>query len=111
MLQNKVPDELQAIHFFLSDRTRQGNWGWHTDTYDLSLAVQDYDKMVTVVVQCGDAAHTGMQMWLGSAHTYTGRGAAVAFNGGAVHHSIPWDPAKVRGPAVWKFALFLRLKA
>jgi hypothetical protein len=98
---------LKHVHFLLLDGTSQVDFNWHEDTFDLSLSNDaEREKLLSVIVQLGDAFTTAMQIYSFRYHEYLGLGAGVIFNGRCVHRSISRF-AVPANRAVWKVAAFI----
>lgn len=94
---------IRAMHFLKQDESQQASFSWHSDAEDLKQTVRR-DLMTTVIVQLTKDEASGMRMWGCLPHIYIGQGSAVAFQGAAMHESLPRVvPARV---PVWKVALF-----
>jgi hypothetical protein len=101
-----LTDMLKHAHMLLLDSTAQVDFGWHEDTYDLSVQDNQRDTLLSVIVQLSATFTTAMQLHGFAYHEYGGQGSGVIFHGRALHRSIP----RVRVPphcAVWKVAFFL----
>lgn len=100
---------LKSIHFFKQDESLQTCFDWHTDYNDLRLPSHGTRS---VIVQLGAEPSTMLQVWGFDPFLLAGQGSAVAFHGGAIHRSIPWNEATLATkPKVWKMGAFFVLPA
>jgi hypothetical protein len=102
----EVTRMVQHVHMLLLDSTSQVDFGWHEDTYDLSIQDGVRDTMLSIIVQLSATFTTAMQLHGFAYHEYGGQGSGIIFHGRAVHRSVP----RIRVPphhAVWKVAFFV----
>ena len=103
---NELADLVQHAHMLLLDSTSQVDFGWHEDTYDLSVSDTLRNTLLSIIVQLSATFTTAMQLHGCAYHEYGGQGSGVIFHGRAIHRSIP----RIRVPphcAVWKIAFFV----
>ena len=101
-----MADLVQHEHMLLLDSTSQVDFGWHEDTYDLSVSDTLRNTLLSIIVQLSATFTTAMQLHRFAYHEYGGQGSGVIFHGRAIHRSIP----RIRVPphcAVWKVAFFV----
>lgn len=103
---NQLADMVKHSHMLLLDSSSQVDFGWHEDTYDLSVQDETRGTMLSIIVQLSATFSTAVQLHGFAYHEYGGQGSGIIFHGRAVHRSIP----RIRVPphrAVWKVAFFV----
>ena len=94
------------IHFLYLDSTSQVDFGWHEDTYDLSISEKKRDGMISVIVQLSTSFSTALQICGFPYFEYKGQGSGVIFLGRSLHRSISREIVPSHY-GVWKVAAFM----
>ena len=99
---------INGIHFLCQDVTNQVTFDWHSDGPDLNIGKVDERRLLSIAIQLSNTLPTAMQVAGCVPTIYGGQGAGVAFHGGCVHRSLPWEPiAHKTGTLVHKVVFFL----